>query len=87
MNGVGWLTFLSIFALSVLSSSGQSSAATFTLAACFPCAVCAMCVVGPFLVVWFIVGNIWIFAGNNVSTEQQTAHATIALRTVCSDAR
>ena len=75
VNGVGWLTFLSIFALSVLSSSGQSSAATFTLAACFPCAVCAMCVVGPFLVVWFIVGNIWIFAGNNVSTAQRTAHS------------
>jgi len=64
VNGAAWLIFLSIFALSVLSSSGQSNAATFTLAACFPCAVCALCVMGPFLLVWFVVGNIWIFVGS-----------------------
>ena len=72
VNGAAWLVFLSIFALSVLSSSGQSGAATFTLAACFPCAVCAMCVVGPFLVVWFIVGNIWIFLGSASVRRTQT---------------
>lgn len=69
VNGVAWLVFLSIFALSVLSSSGQSQAATFTLAACFPCAVCAMCVVGPFLLVWFIVGNFWILFGKAGDSE------------------
>ena len=61
---MGWLVFLSVFALAVLSSSGASEAATFTLAACFPCMLCAMCVAGPFLLIWFVVGNIWIFTGN-----------------------
>jgi len=61
VNGVAWLCFLAIFALSVLSSSGASEAATFTLAACFPCLFCAMCLCGPFLVAWFIIGNFWVF--------------------------
>jgi len=61
INGVGWLVFLFIFALTVLSSSGASEAATFTLAACFPCFLCALCICGPFLLVWFILGNIWVF--------------------------
>lgn len=52
VNGVAWLAFLFIFALSVLSSSGASEAATFTLAACFPCFLCALCVAGPFLFIW-----------------------------------
>jgi hypothetical protein len=67
VNGIAWLAFLAIFALSVMSSSGASEAATFTLAACFPCFLCAMCVTGPFLVIWFILGNIWVFAGSSSS--------------------
>jgi len=61
VNGIGWVGFLFIFALVVLSSSGASAAATFTLAACFPCFFCALCLFGPFLLIWFVVGNIWVF--------------------------
>ena len=73
VNGVGWLAFLTIFALSVMSSSGASDAATFTLAACFPCFLCAMCTAGPFLVIWFILGNIWVFVGGGVSASSHAA--------------
>ena len=72
VNGVAWLAFLTIFALSVLSSSGASEAATFTLAACFPCFACALCVAGPFLFIWFVLGNIWVFGGGGV--RQQHMH-------------
>jgi len=72
VNGVGWLTFLIIFALVVLSSSGASQAATFTIAACFPCFLCALCVCGPFLFIWFVLGNIWVF-----TTSTDTCDSTL----------
>jgi len=69
VNGAAWLFFLSVFALSVVASSGASEAATFTLAACFPCLLCAMCVAGPFLLIWFVVGNIWVFTGSTATCD------------------
>ena len=76
VNGAAWLLFLTIFALSVLSSSGASEAATFTLAACFPCLACGLCVAGPFLFIWFVLGNIWVFGGGGVRTPR--THSTLA---------
>lgn len=61
VNGIAWMSFLLIFLLSILASSGQSDGAAFTLAACFPCLLCGLCVGGPFLMAWFILGNVWVF--------------------------
>jgi hypothetical protein len=61
--GAAWLGFLMLALLSVVASNG-SDGATVTLAVCFPCILCGLCLAGPFLVVWFILGNVWTYTSS-----------------------
>lgn len=61
--GAAWLGFLVLAFLSVVASKGNEGVAV-TLAVCFPCIMCGLCLAVPFLVIWFILGNVWTFTSD-----------------------